>query len=375
MDKEKPFDLDKEVRNIGIALIVLGIIHFVLSQFLDFTWGFVLIAVGTIALFYRSRKMLLTFGILLIVVGILNISSYAIALEEGSGFWGIFGIIQIVWGIQEINRFRKTKENPKYDIKEKIKKGFVWYGLRTGFWIMIGCWAISIFLSGEENLYFAFWTFWIISTIFTFVISIIHLTKYKHKALAIISLVFSSFLLLTAIVGFLFGIYMGDSMYMDDSMAELEVKRALGENEYSDGRIFFIKPTALEIQKDYYGVAPIYILSKDEEMSITILSDIAYVDQEEYFDSFYDEAYMGLSEGYELDYSIIEDTQDRTSNGFDYIKKSIRIEGEDTFVWSVVVIYDTESQKIAGIGYFSPQNKNTQYKTYLQEVINSVKFS
>jgi len=375
MDKEKPFDLDKEVRNIGIALIVLGIIHFVLSQFLDFTWGFVLIAVGTIALFYRSRKMLLTFGILLIAVGILNIFSYAMTLEETSGFWGIFGIVQIIWGIQEINRFRKTKENPKYEIKEKIKKGFVWYGLRTGFWIMIGCWAISIFLSGEESLYLVFWTFWIISTIFTFVISIIHLTKYKQKALAIISLVFSSFLLLTVIVGFLFGVYMGDSMYIDDSLAELEVKRALEENEYSDGRIFFMKPTALEIQKDYYGVAPLYILSKDEEMSITILSDTNYVDQEEYFDAFYDEAYMGLSEGYELDYSIIEDTQDRTTNGFDYIKKSIRIDGEDTFVWSVVVIYDTESQKIAGIGYFSPQNKNTQYKTYLQEVVNSVKFS
>jgi hypothetical protein len=375
MDKEKPFDLDKEVRNIGIALIVLGIIHFVLSQFLDFTWGFVLIAVGTIALFYRSRKMLLTFGILLIVVGILNIFSYSMTLEETSGFWGIFGIVQIIWGIQEINRFRKTKENPKYEIKEKIKKGFVWYGLRTGFWIMIGCWAISIFLSGEESLYLVFWTFWIISTIFTFVISIIHLTKYKQKALSIISLVFSSFLLLTAIVGFLFGVYMGDSMYIDDSLAELEVKRALDENEYSDGRIFFMKPTALEIQKDYYGVAPLYILSKDEEMSITILSDTNYVDQEEYFDVFYDGAYMGLSEGYELDYSIIEDTQDRTTNGFNYIKKSIRIDGEDTFVWSVVVIYDTESQKIAGIGYFSPQNKNTQYKTYLQEVVNSVKFS
>jgi len=38
--KEK-IDLDKEVRNIGIALIILGVIHFVLSQFLDFTWGFV----------------------------------------------------------------------------------------------------------------------------------------------------------------------------------------------------------------------------------------------------------------------------------------------------------------------------------------------
>lgn len=198
--KEK-IDLDKEVRNIGIALIVLGIIHFVLSQFLDFTWGFVLIAVGIISLFYRSRKMLLTFGILLIVVGILNLSTYAIAIEEVSGFWGIFGIIQIIWGVQEINRFRRTKENPKYEIKEKNKKDFVWYGFRAGFWIMIGCWVISIFLSGEESLYFAFWLFWIASVIFTFVLSIIHLTKYKQKILAIISLIFASFLILTAIIG------------------------------------------------------------------------------------------------------------------------------------------------------------------------------
>jgi len=202
--KQEKIDLDKEVRNIGIALIVLGVIHFILSQFLDFTWGFVLIAVGIIALFYRSRKMLLTFGILLIVVGVLNISTYAIALEEVSGFWGIFGIIQIVWGIQEINRFRRTKENPKYETKEKIKKGFVWYGLRAGFWTMIGCWAISIFLSGEESLYFAFWLFWIASVIFTFVLSIIHLTKYKQKALAVTSLVFASFLILTAIIGLVY---------------------------------------------------------------------------------------------------------------------------------------------------------------------------
>lgn len=47
---------NKEVRNIRIVFIVLGVIHFVLSQFLDFTWGFVLIAIGVIALFYRSIK-------------------------------------------------------------------------------------------------------------------------------------------------------------------------------------------------------------------------------------------------------------------------------------------------------------------------------
>lgn len=149
--------------------------------------------------------MLLTFGILLILVGILNLSNYVISLEEVSGFWGIFGIFQIIWGIQEINRFRRTKENPKYDIEEKNKIGFVWHGLRFGFTFMTGCWILNIFLlrfifSEETNAYLIFYLFWIASVIFTFVLSIIHLNKYKHKALAIISLVFASFLILSTIV-------------------------------------------------------------------------------------------------------------------------------------------------------------------------------
>lgn len=241
MDKmKKPqekIDLNKEVRNIGIALIILGVIHFVLSQFLDFTWGFVLIAVGVIALFYRSRKMLLTFGILLIVVGVLNISAYAIALEEVSGFWGIFGIIQIVWGIQEINRFRRTKENPKYEIKEKIKKGFVWYGLRAGFWTMIGLWLlnilwISFLFDVESNAYFIFWLLWIASVVFTFVLSIIHLTKYKQKTLAVTSLVFASFLILTAVVGLA---YYGSYDYTDyDSSGNLTEQETQELVDYVD---------------------------------------------------------------------------------------------------------------------------------------------
>lgn len=269
MDKmKKPqekIDLDKEVRNIGIALIVLGVIHFVLSQFLDFTWGFVLIAVGVISLFYRSRKMLLTFGILLIVVGVLNISSYAMTLEETSGFWGIFGIVQIVWGIKEINRFRRTRENPKYEIKEKIKKSFVWYGLRAGFWTMIGLWAISIFLSGEENLYFAFWVFWIASVIFTFVLSIIHLTRYKQKALAVTSLVFASFLILTAIIGL---VYYGSYDYtnsistqnqiISNNPQNVAVSGTLSTN-YAEYREFADQTTTAEVDLKFSSDYPISV--------------------------------------------------------------------------------------------------------------------
>ena len=263
---QEKIDLNKEVRNIGIALIILGVIHFVLSQFLDFTWGFVLIAVGIIALFYRSRKMLLTFGILLIVVGVLNISSYAMTLEETSGFWGIFGIIQIVWGIQEINRFRKTKENPKYEIKEKIKKGFVWYGLRTGFLTMIGLWLlnilwISFLFDVESGAYFVFWLLWIASIIFTFVLSIIYLTKYKQKALAVTSLVFASFLILTALAGLA---YYGSYDYttqnplISNTPQNTAVNGILSPN-YAEYREFADQTTTAEVDLKFSSDYPISV--------------------------------------------------------------------------------------------------------------------
>ena len=106
--RDMSHNLKKEVKNAGIILIVLGFIHFVLSGLLDPLWGIVLIIVGIIALFYRSRNMLLVFGILLILVGILNIFSSISAIET-SGFWLIFAIFQIYWGIKEIRVFVRTK--------------------------------------------------------------------------------------------------------------------------------------------------------------------------------------------------------------------------------------------------------------------------
>jgi len=101
-------NLKKEIKNSGIILIVLGFIHFALSGLLDPLWGIVLVVVGIIALFYRSRNMLLVFGILLILVGILNIFS-SISSIGSTSFWLIFGGFQIYRGIKEIRVFTKTK--------------------------------------------------------------------------------------------------------------------------------------------------------------------------------------------------------------------------------------------------------------------------
>jgi len=223
--RKEAIELDKEVRNAGIILIVLGILHFVFSGFLYSTAGLVLIPIGIIAFFYRSKRMLLVFGILLILIGILNLSS---VIYEVSSFWLVFGTLQIYWGIMEIIKFRKVKENPKYEIKEK-NKGFVWYSLRTSFWIMIGFWAISsIAWALELELSYTFSFLWIFFVIFTFVVSIIHLKKHKSRAFAIVSLVLASYLILTMVIGFIYLFYISASLdeisdELDEILAPYEV--------------------------------------------------------------------------------------------------------------------------------------------------------
>ena len=212
-EEKQKTDLNTEIRKTGIILIVLGFIHFILSGFLDPTWGFLLIIVGIISFFYRSRNMLLTFGILLILVGVLNIFSTTYEISIG---WLVFGVIQIWWGIDIIRRFKKTKENPRYIVKEKKKK-FIWNSLRVSSWTMIGVWALNLIFGIVDNdETFILAILWIISIIFTFVVSIIHLTKHKNKAFAILSLVLSSFLIIILFIGA--GMELGGIQVMDENI-------------------------------------------------------------------------------------------------------------------------------------------------------------
>jgi len=209
-------DINKYCKNVGLIIIALGVLHLILSGFLSGTWGFLLIIIGIIALAYRSKTMIIIFGVALILVGTLNIINI---IYEVSGIWLILGIFQIGWGIQELRRYKKTKENPKYIPnkvnKRKEKKGFVWCSLRISFWIMIATWII---ISINDNpLISVIDILWIASMVFTFVVSIIHLTKYKKKAFAIVSLILSSIAMLLFLIGF-FGGIMESPSSLDSSL-------------------------------------------------------------------------------------------------------------------------------------------------------------
>ena len=86
----------------------------------------------------------------------------------------------------------------------------VWKYTREGFWVMIIFWILNILFTTnyETKIELIIATGLFVSVIFTFVNSIIHLTRYKKKAFAITALVFSSYYLLTFIIGFIFGILM-----------------------------------------------------------------------------------------------------------------------------------------------------------------------
>lgn len=202
MKKAEKIDLDKYCRNSGIILIILGLIHFFLPQYLMFGMGALLIFLGVFSLIFRIKAMIIIIGILLILIGLLNLISSL--LYEAGIFWLIFGIFQIYLGIIEIKQYFKIKK-----IRSK-KKLFVWYSLRIGFLVMIFCWLLNILIFVYNPkiglIFFLFVFIWLTSAIFVFIISIIHLVKHKKKALAIITLILSSFLILTFLIGLFIGV-------------------------------------------------------------------------------------------------------------------------------------------------------------------------
>ena len=86
-------------------------------------------------------------------------------------------------------------------IKDEPKKGFVWYGLRISFWVMILS-TINFFRFFQNKItlyimsipYFSLLT--IVFVPFTLILSIIHLSKYKEKSFAILSLLLSFLLII-----------------------------------------------------------------------------------------------------------------------------------------------------------------------------------
>ena len=87
----------------GIAMLVLGVLHIVLSSYLDPAWGVVLLVLGTLNILVRKRGMFIVNGLAMFLVAFANI------FGGGFGPWTIFGLFQFYWGVQLIRKFNTYK--------------------------------------------------------------------------------------------------------------------------------------------------------------------------------------------------------------------------------------------------------------------------
>jgi len=101
MAEEKVMTMSEDLRGWGVGLLIIGGLHFVIPVLSPY-WGMVLIPLGMLSLTVKHRGMFIGIGAGLILVGFLNIIG---SLDAGTGFWTVFGGLQIYWGIKEIAKF------------------------------------------------------------------------------------------------------------------------------------------------------------------------------------------------------------------------------------------------------------------------------
>jgi len=100
-------DMKKDLRNMGIGMLLIGLLSLFFSQIFDQIWGVVLVILGILNLVIKNRSMYIVNGIALIAVGLMNIITI---ISSTALFWILFGIMQIAWGIAEIKKFKQAEE-------------------------------------------------------------------------------------------------------------------------------------------------------------------------------------------------------------------------------------------------------------------------
>lgn len=140
--------LHRETRNWGLALLALGVLHLLLTGFLNASWGMLLIIVGLSSFYFRSAAIFVVYSGALAWAAVTNVLS-------GSGSWMIFALIQVVFTVQT---FRKFLEFRKIEtelgeaagqegaavVKDRCTGSFPWISLALGLASIIGMAAIFV---------------------------------------------------------------------------------------------------------------------------------------------------------------------------------------------------------------------------------------
>ncbi|MFH1591980.1 MAG: hypothetical protein ABIB47_01290 [Candidatus Woesearchaeota archaeon] len=261
----------KELKTTGVILILLGIAHLFLGALLT-EMGIILIVLGIISFINKKPQMFIIYGILLILIGVMNI--YSVFLGSSIG-WFILALFQVFWGIKEIGYYSKVKDLvPK--TKESRKKGFVWYGTRIGFWVVIFGWFVDKIITYTlyEYIFSIFSTIIgiiiLVAILFTIIVSIIHLTIYKDKGLAISSLLICSVILILTILASVFLVSLMQYAPIEENL-EIEVGTFLPYSmKLNEGEIVHINIESDKNMNFYFMDLENYNLLKGDDKNYEI---------------------------------------------------------------------------------------------------------
>jgi hypothetical protein len=104
--------LKKDLRGLGILLIIWGAIPFVFPQAFSRGWGVIIIVLGIVNLLVSHRVLFILSGAAFLAVGAWNSISFLLfhyLRPHASWFsnilWIVLGILQIIWGVQMIKKY------------------------------------------------------------------------------------------------------------------------------------------------------------------------------------------------------------------------------------------------------------------------------
>jgi len=209
----------KETRNWGLALLVLGVLHIIMSGLFDASWGVLLIIVGLASFYFRSAAIFVVYCFTLGWAAVSNAFS-------GSGAWIAFSVLQAFLAFQTFRKFLSFRQLEfklatagdqqtvaSEVVKDRSATSFPWISLVLGLTSIFGLFAVIIVMvvlaviTGEDE----------VSVFFIFVESMITnlavlglaigvaslLMRYRYKAASIIGLVAGTIFLLIQVGLFL----------------------------------------------------------------------------------------------------------------------------------------------------------------------------
>jgi len=92
--------MQSDLRGWGWALVVLGIVHLVATNFLSLPHGLLLIAVGLLSFLVREASMYILYAVMLAWAAIGNLMAFSAAAG-----WAFFGVFQVILSVQVFQRF------------------------------------------------------------------------------------------------------------------------------------------------------------------------------------------------------------------------------------------------------------------------------